>query len=429
MIDLGVVKRTLVYTASGSLSALVAFFMLPILTRYLTPYDYGIVETFTSLTTCLSGVVIIGGNAILAKEYFDYDEHGRRVLIGQILTVTCLSSVLLTMVTAVIDLPTRAIAQFLKVGDGLVYLAILVSLANAIIALLTCLLQVEKRAGHYLAFVNSKTVTEILVSLTLIITVGLKWQGRVAGIAVSSLLYALLALILFRKRGVQPTLAVAPAKHLLVLGLPLVAAHVSVWVYAMVDRVLINNLFDVQSTGLYSVGFRFATVVAMVETAFSMAWMPYFYESVRLKDPKTDREVVKLSFLYAVALLIFALGFGFATQWLLPFMVAPQFTGARRFTFLLCIAFWLSGIWKLFTGYLIVESKTKLYAYITSGAAVFHIILTIFLLRTIGLIGAAWATLVTFGLATLLTIVASLKVHPMPWACIFRSRKNAVYAN
>lgn len=423
-LDMGVVKRTLVYGASGSFSALVAFFLLPILTRYLTTYDYGVVETFTTLTTCLTGVVILGGNTILAKEYFDRGDAGRATLISRILTLMCLSSLLLAVMIAIINVPSNAIARLLKISDALVYLIVLSSLANAIIALMTTLLQTEKRADHYTAFVNSKTVIEVLISLVLIVLLGMKWQGRITGMVASSLLFAFVTLILFWKRGVRTAaFSVDPAKRLLALGLPLVGAHISVWVYGAVDRVMISNLFDLESTGLYSVGFRFGTVVAMVEAAFSMAWMPYFYENVRLRDPQTNEKMVKLTYFYAIVLLVFAVSFGFATQWLLPFMVGSRFIGAKRFTMLICIAYWFSGIWKLFTGYLIAESKTSLYACITAGAAVFHIGLNLYLLRRLGPIGAAWATMFTFGGATTATIIAARRIHPMPWACVLNPVK------
>jgi len=417
-LEFGVLKRTVVYTVSGSLSALVAFLLLPILTRYLSPSDYGVVEMFTSLTACLSGVVIVGGNTILAREYFNRLDADRAPLIGGILALTCVSALVLLMVTAAVNGPAHVIARMLKIGDGLLYLAILSSLANAIIALVTTLLQVEKRAGVYMGFVNSKTLLEILLSMVLIVSLGLKWSGRITGIAGSSILFALLSLVWLWKRNVRMNLTAGQVRIMLALGLPLVAAHVSVWIYGMVDRIMIANLFDLASTGIYSVGFRFGTVVAMVESAFSMAWMPYFYENVRLNDRQTDRRIVSFTYLYILALLAFALGFGFLARWLLPAMVDRRFVTAARFTLLISVAFWLSGAWKLFGCYLIAEGKTRLYGLITVGVAALHIGLTLFLLKTLGVIGAAWATMFTYGAATALTLASALKIHPMPWICV-----------
>jgi len=420
--DTAMLRRVVVYTLSGSLSALIAFGLLPVLTRYLTPRDYGIVETFTVLTTCLSGVVLLGGNTLLAKEYFDHGHAERKLLAGRVLALTVLCSVLLLAIVASIDIPTGWISRLIKLGDLLIYLAIVVSLFNAVVALATTLLQVEKRAWGYALFVNSKTVVEIAVSLSLILFFGFKWQGRIAGISAASLVYGLVGLLLLKPSTGKSSLAFEPTKRLLVLGLPLAAAHVSVWIYGMVDRVMINNLFDLTNTGLYSVGFRFGTVVSMVETAVSLAWMPYFYENIRRREVESDRQIVKLSYWYAGGLLLFAVGFGLVARWLLPIMVDARFYAARRYIMPICVAFWFSGVWKIFGLYLIAEEKTRTYSIITCGTAAAHIALAYILLRTVGVVGAAWATMLSFAVATVATIVVAVKLRPMPWGHPFLRR-------
>jgi Na+-driven multidrug efflux pump len=110
-------------------------------------------------------------------------------------------------------------------------------------------------------------------------------------------------------------------------------------------------------------------------------------------------------------------------------MVDKRFAAAAKFTMLICVAFWLSGAWKLFGCYLIAEGKTRLYGLITFTMAVFHIGLTFYLLKSLGVIGAAWATMFTYGVATTLTFAAALRVHPMPWTSVFASLGKAKPAN
>lgn len=419
-VDMGVVKRTLVYVASGSASALVSFLLLPVLTKYLSPADYGVVEIFTTLASCMTGIVLIGGNTILAKEYFDTVGLSRQKLIGSILGLTLASTAVLFLLLLVIGALGFPFHSLLKIRPSVLYAAVLFSLAIAIITLFTTLLQVEKRAAQYAYFVNSKTIIEISASLVLIITFGLRWQGRIAGMLIGAAAYTIVSLGLFFRRSVRLYFSKTEYRRLVLLGLPLVAAHVSVWAYGMVDRVMISNLFDLTTTGLYSVGFRFASVVSMVESAFSIAWMPFFFENIRLRSPRTDARIVRLTYTYIAGLLVFAVAFGIAAQWLLPAMVDNRFDEARHFTLLLCLGFGLCGSWKMFNGYLIAAGRTRLYGTITSVTAVLHVALTWWLLRRIGPMGAAWATLLTYAFATTATIIAAHRIYPMPWLAAFR---------
>jgi len=68
---------------------------------------------------------------------------------------------------------------------------------------------------------------------------------------------------------------------------------------------------------------------------------------------------------------------------------------------------------------LIAEGKTRMYGLITFTVAVFHVGLTFYLLKRMGVIGAAWATMFTYGVATAITFAVALRVHPMPWTGVF----------
>jgi len=84
----------------------------------------------------------------------------------------------------------------LKLSDGLLYLAILSSLANAIIVLVTTLLQVEKRAVTYLGFVNSKTLVDHPDLPNLDRFSGFEMERRITGIAGSGILFGISELIM-----------------------------------------------------------------------------------------------------------------------------------------------------------------------------------------------------------------------------------------
>ena len=51
-------KNTFIYTGTNVINKAIPFFLLPIMTRYLTPIDYGIVATFNVLLAVM--VVFVG---------------------------------------------------------------------------------------------------------------------------------------------------------------------------------------------------------------------------------------------------------------------------------------------------------------------------------------------------------------------------------
>ena len=92
-------------------------------------------------------------------------------------------------------------------------------LANAIIALVSTLLQVEKRAGAYMAFVNSKTLLEILISLALISFVWPEMERQNHGRRGQQYSLCLPPLVWLWKRNVRMVLTAGQVKVMLALGL------------------------------------------------------------------------------------------------------------------------------------------------------------------------------------------------------------------
>lgn len=163
-------------------------------------------------------------------------------------------------------------------------LAVVIACSNAITAMLTTLFQLQKKAVVYAIFLNSKTIVDITISLFLIVVIGLQWQGRIAGISAGSLIFFVIALLIFRSNGIGFKFPARYGRQILLLGMPLILAHLSSWAIGMVDKLMINNLINVESTGLYSVGYRFGMVVLMIETAFSRAWLPFsMIKSIKIK--------------------------------------------------------------------------------------------------------------------------------------------------
>lgn len=414
-------RRSFVYTVSASLSALTNFLLLPVLTRYLSPADYGIIETFLALVTLLIALMILGGNTSLSKDYFKLPEADRGIYIGNALCLVGAAGLFLG--AALVFLPASAgLARWLHVPAGVVYLAAFAAFARAVIALTQILFQLQKRAKTYAVFTNSATLGELTLSVFLIVGLGLQWKGRVTGITVSYTLAAVASLVWLRRNGLVRMLPLKYARAILRNSLPLVVAQVGGWTQIMVDRLIISHLVDPSATGLYAVGSRFAMVILMIETSFSLAWLPFIYEGLNRNNAATNLKIVRATYLYSLGLLGFSLIFGLTSRFLLYAMVSKRYFGAGAYILLLSLAYCADGIWKMFLGYLLHHDRSTVYAVILCASATIDITLCYTLVMRFGPIGAAWATLASFLFGMVTTMLVAVRTHKMPWLEAFSGR-------
>ena len=406
------IRRTAVYTMSGMFSAMVSFLLLPVMTRYLTPYDYGVIETVIAVAACMAGILIMGGDTLLSKEYFRLSDGERSGYISNTMGVILALS---TVSIVAIFLLRNRIADLIKIDGGLIMLGLAIACMNAIVAVLLSVYQLEKKARIYAFFVNSRMLLDTALSLVLIVSFGMAWKGRLSGLVVSSLVFLVLACISLRKRNVGVALKLVPTKSLVLLGFPLAMAHVSGWTNEMIGKLMINNIIGLDATGLYSVGLRFGMVMFMMETALSRAWLPFFFENININSQAARIKIIRATYACIAGMFILALMIGIGGKYVLFMMVAPEYYAASQFIFIVSMAYFFDGVWKLFLGYLTHENKTRMYSYIVFAAAVINVALSYILLIKVGIIGAAWAMLTSYATGAVLTVIAAGRYHPMPW--------------
>ncbi len=411
----GLFRRTFIYTFSAALNALVNFLLLPVLTRYLTPYDYGIVETFTALNSLFTCIVLMGSNTIVSKEYFKQTDHNRGVFLGNLLLFVGMNSALILLIIFVSGLFGEGLSGLFEIGDYLILLVVVASFFNAVITLLLTLFQLEKKPQKYALFMNSKTLSDIFLSLFFIIGIGMAWEGRISGVLVCGLLFFILAASVFYRRKCQFNISQFKPSTLYSFGVPLMVAQIAGWALEASDKLMVTQMIDLQSTGLYSVGYKFGMVVMILGTAFSRAWLPFFFEKINENSRMNNLKIVRATYLFMVFIGIFSIVYGFCGEYLLYLVIDERFHMAGSFVMLISIGYFFDGIWKLFIGYLIHEGRTKIYSGIVLFSGVLNVVLNYVLISRIGLIGAAWATLMSFAVGAVLTIAISTKIHPMPW--------------
>ena len=155
-------KHSVIYGLGGLVSRILAVLLLPLYTRYLSPSDYGKVETLIALTTVIGIVLRMGISSAFFRFYFDSPEPAARRLVLR-------TSFWFTMGMATLGLLlglafSSQIAQrlFGSTDDRELVMAAFVGLwAGMNYEQLTSLFRVEERS---VAFVSA-SLTNILVTV------------------------------------------------------------------------------------------------------------------------------------------------------------------------------------------------------------------------------------------------------------------------
>lgn len=402
--------RGSVYTVASAVQLGVAAAVLPLVTRVLPVDEFGLVATAVVLIQLLTVCAALGLPAAVTRFYFDegVGEAGARRLVRTVMLTAVLTAVLLgsleplwgetlqlspvvrsVMVFVVAAIVPGAIAEaclaFFRVHDQpgrFVTVAMCQSLVAQALGL-ACAYLLRPDAISFL--------TGLLAGRALAAVLGIAWMGLHGGLASPS---EVLAAMRF---GV-PTIAHVASMHVLAAG----------------DRIMVEHFLGFSSVARYHVAYIVGSVGTVLLSAFNHAWSPIILgakEDERWQQLAVTGLLVHRLAAGGVAIIALlspiALTIAAPSGYEIAALVAP--TAVVAFSAVMMSAY-LAGVHVIFQ-----TKRTGVLAWVSPTAACVNLALNLVLLPRMGLIGAAFATVMAYGVQAGLVRIVARGTVAVPW--------------
>lgn len=406
-------KDAFVYTATSGIQKSIPFLLLPILTRVLSPHDYGLVGIFQVLVH-ISGILVgLRVHGAIGVSYFWLDECEFKEYVFNALLVIGISFV---SVFSVVLFAKGFISSVLLFPADWLMLALVAGLSTGIIEVTISIWQTERKPLSYGLFQISRTSVNSGFSLFFVLVLGMAWEGRAFGILGSAVLFSIVGLlILLNNNRLRVKISKKHIKDIFKFSIPLLPATLGWWVVTGIDRMFISAMLNVSETGLYTVGYQIGLIVSIFVTSFNAAWWPFLFSKLKNRDFATKRKLVKFTYFYDVIVICIALIVALLGPVLLKYMVGKAFFASGKFILWISIGYAFNGMRYMILNYIYYAKKTHVTSFIPFVIAGINIVLNYFLIKLNGGVGAAQATAVSFFAGFILTWIASARVFPMPW--------------
>ena len=283
-------RHTAIYAASFGVGIALQLFNLGVLTRYLSPSEFGklgIALVAAALLTVLYNLGSLQGALSWAfgaadegeLDEADIDEATRRRTVAEkrraLGTALILTLAILAVGTALIAALSGPLASLFLGDAGEASLVLLVAASGAAGALWRLVVNVprlELRPVTFAALNTARPVLVLGISLPLVIE-GHGVSGVLAGTAGGTALAVAIGLVASR-RSFAPAFSIDDVRGMLGLGrlfIPIVAAF---WIIQNVDLVILSKFASHADVGLYRAASRIGGGLSYLVSAFLMAWAP-----------------------------------------------------------------------------------------------------------------------------------------------------------
>lgn len=408
-----------VYLVANILNAGIPFLLLPILTRVLTPADYGTVAMFGIVLSVLAAFTGLSVHGAIAVRYFQLEKQALAEFVGACIGILVIS-------TAVIFLLIMANGAWLEGVTGVpsdwILVAVILSGLQFLGMIRLSLWQVRREVKRYGIFQIGQSLLNASVSLILILIAGMAWEGRLLGQALAVTFFGVIAIFFLIRDNLLLFRGNLRTHYLdaLKFGVPLIPHVIGGLLIVTTDRFIIVKLLDLTQAGVYTVALQVGQMIGLITASFNSAFSPWFMESLSKSSEAVRRKIVRGTYFYFCTVLTCALVFGAIAPMLLDYLVGESYRAVSDLMIYIALGFAFGGCYYMVVGYIFFESKTGTLAIITFACGVVNIPLMYFLVERSGIVGAGQAYMSTQAFSFIATWWLAHKVHPMPW---FRALK------
>lgn len=406
-----ILKNATIYTISSAISAATPFLLLPILTRALTPDEYGLVSMFTVFSTIVGAIFGLSVNGAVNVSLFNKGID-RQQYIGTAIQVLAFSTLLAIFILYFVS---SWLVPWLHLPEVWLFVAVGMVSAQFLINIVFVIWQVEGQALKYGSLQIFISTIGLIISLALVLIYKMGWEGRLIGMFAPIYMVSISCVIYLHISGkAKWQFDVAHAKDVFKFGVTLVPHSIGYIFIAMSDRMMISANLGSHEVGNYMASMQVALGIGLIADAVSRALSPWIYRNIGENEPEKKIVVVKVTYLYFSILLLFGALFFMLSPNLVLFL-GEKFRNGDRILAWTSLGSSFSGMYLLVVIYIFYEKKNELLSMITIIVGLINLPLSFFMIKNWGAVGGAGAYAFSQFIMFIMVWLVAQKCHPMPW--------------
>jgi O-antigen/teichoic acid export membrane protein len=407
-------SNSVIYMVSNVINASVPFLLLPFLTSNLSTAQFGLVSLFMTFSGFISPFIGMNSEGSIMVN-FTNSSITKKLFIWNCIFVSFCS--LLILLTTIIIFNTH-LSRITSLPLTLLVLAVIVAFFKFQIDLLLAIKQSFGYSIQYGLIQIGYSILNVLLTFIFINKMESKLDGRLYGILLSTILFAFFSWIhLKRINLIQIKNYKKYINAILSFGFGLLPHSIGGLILVLINRFIVAKIMGLEAAGIYSLASQIALVIGFITLSFNNAYVPWLYNkisnSLESKDEKI--RIVRLTYLYFIALLIFTVLYVYIAPHIFKIFIDQKFDQVYKLLPFIAFGYWFQGLYFMVVNYIIFLKKTVIQSVITVFTGLISIPITYYLTYNYGIEGTCVAFSFSYLILFLLSWILSNKLYHMPW--------------
>ena len=402
-----------IYTFFRILDSLIPFLLLPIITRILSPDEFGIFVLFQAFVGVLLPLMTLSVDSSILLSYFKVKQTEFKNYFSSGYVLIIISSLLFTLIILIFRIPLSDITKF---PSEWIIAVLFICFFQFHSNLALHLFQIKQKPRQYGFYSLSLTAIKNVLMLFFVIVVGLKWQGMILGYLITYAIFFLLSIYLFKgyslfTKQIKREFMIDSVK----IGYPLSLHQIGSWLSSFATRIIVGGLLGTAAVGSFGVGATIGMIVGVIQDSFNKAFVPYLFNNLNHYDNLVEVKLIKLTYIYNFTLLVLSACIGIFGYFFMDVIFGQAYSHGKEVVVLISLAEAFNGMYKMHVNYIFFTKKTHLIFMITMTTGILNIVLGYLFINKYGLMGGALSLCLINFLGYLMSWYIGNRVFPMKW--------------
>jgi O-antigen/teichoic acid export membrane protein len=388
------VKTTIYYSIGEIIPRIISFLLLPILTKYLTADEYGIVSYTNSVMTFVFVIATLSLNTFVLRHYYSSkDENSRKELIGSVFLFIFGFNCFLILLQMIffpllidffnVNIPFKPYFQ----------LAIFNNFFDVISIIPLVLYRVKENAKGFLVLSLSRTLLQFLMVYVLVVIYQEGLLGSYYARLIVNVPFMFIYFYMIYKNSIF-RINFKLIKEALHFTLPILPGSLAFLFVSLSDRVILERYISLDQLGIFSVAITLAMVLNIVIQGLYKTFEPVlFKEYFNENFQETNLKLYKV---YLLAIFVGAFGASIFSKEFFIIATFGVFREGYKLVPLFIVSVVIAGINTYLNILMIANKKQKIVSLVSIISAIISVALNLIFIPYYGCYGAIIASAASF---------------------------------
>lgn len=412
------VKAFSTFFVFDAINKALPFILLPIIARFLTTSEFGIVSNYLTLYQIAYIVISFSTYTKLSTDYF---KKGFDLMSSFTNLINLMAGNLLVFLLFV-TIFSHWISQTLHFSIIWQLLAVFTAFFASVGNLFTTMLIMRQKSMTYGIVQNFNSLLLFVFTLLLIAVVPLNWKGRIIAQVISS--FFLFLFTIFVSKYKYKIFKFSINKNIITeyfkWGLPLLPHTLSYWLKGGIDKIIVTKFLGLAINGIFSLSMTLGSVMSLITTSFFNVYSPFVYKQLAKVSEFSTQEDYRIIRKLRRNCIVFILCYGilsilsyYALKILIDYFFTGDYLIAVKYLPLVLLTNFIYAIYTIFSSFLFYNGKNKYIASTTIVSAVIQVVLNIVLINYIGIKGVLIANVVASAYVAFMIVRGAINQYPM----------------